>query len=108
MTDSQTECFVLLKPTAPLHLGEEGDLGDSADRIHSDTLWAALYTVAIDLGKQQFIDTMMSRRLSHFILFSGVGRNSLVAKALRAHGNSRRAFRPKKMAQGGLCVGQTV
>jgi len=67
MTDSPIDLLFTIKPLAPLHLGEDGELGHSADRIYSDTLWSALFTVALGKGLQGFVESLLG---PHFALSS--------------------------------------
>jgi CRISPR type III-A-associated RAMP protein Csm4 len=43
--------LALLNPLAPYHAGIDGDLAESDVVIHSDTLHAALFQVALDIGE---------------------------------------------------------
>lgn len=59
MTASLIELLVLLKPLAPLHLGQGGDLALGEDRIRSDTLWSALATVALEQRYEALFKTLL-------------------------------------------------
>jgi CRISPR type III-A-associated RAMP protein Csm4 len=46
MSNQLEEWVFVLKPLGSMHLGLHGDMGQVADRVHSDTLWSALVTAA--------------------------------------------------------------
>ena len=60
MTDSPIELLVLLRPLAPLHLGQGRELNLSEDRIRSDTLWGALFAVAVDQGRRPLLEVLLT------------------------------------------------
>ena len=58
-TNSLLELEIRLTPLGPLHLGDTGSVGISADRIHSDTLWSALFLTAHEMGQTPFTEVML-------------------------------------------------
>ncbi|MDI6798174.1 MAG: type III-A CRISPR-associated RAMP protein Csm4 [Desulfatibacillaceae bacterium] len=47
-----------IRPLAPLHLGEDGDLSGSASLVRADTLWSALVTLAFETGRGELVDIL--------------------------------------------------